>query len=111
MKGSGLSSRDSSKLRVEVLYEALLVPHKYGTHKVYLANEYVQYKSIQDIREIEFRDSGSNTNNKIYSEVRATTLRPPLQTKGFPLCPHRTFHKGTSAEQMQLYTWSTLLLS
>jgi len=30
MKGSGLSPLDSSKLRVEVLYEALLVQHKYG---------------------------------------------------------------------------------
>jgi len=29
-----------------VLYEALLVQHKYGTHKVYLANEYVQYKAM-----------------------------------------------------------------
>ena len=70
MKGSGLSPRDSSKLRVEVLYEALLVQHKYGhTHILYLANEYVQYEAMQDIREKEFRDSGSNTNNKIYFEV------------------------------------------
>ena len=40
-----------------------------GTHKVYLANEYVQYKAMQDIREIEFRDNGSNTNAKICFEV------------------------------------------
>jgi len=49
VKSSELSPRDSSKLRVEVLYEALLVQHKYETHKVYLANEYVQYKAMQDI--------------------------------------------------------------
>ena len=30
MKGSGTTPRDSSKLRVEVLYEALLVQHKCG---------------------------------------------------------------------------------
>jgi len=50
-----------------------------GTHKLYLAYEYVQYKAIKDIREIEFRDSGSNANNKMCFEVRATTLRPLLQ--------------------------------
>ena len=27
-----------------------------GTHKKYLAYEYVQYKVMQDIREIEFRE-------------------------------------------------------
>ena len=78
-----------------------------GTHKLHLAYEYVQYKVMQNIREIELRDSGSNTNNK----VRATALRPRLQTEGFPLCPHRTFYKGTSTEELQLHTWSTLLLS
>ena len=77
-----------------MLYEALLVQHKYGTHKVYLANEYVQYKAMQDIREIEFRDSESNTNTKIYFEIRATALRPRLHTEGFPLRPHMTSHKG-----------------
>jgi len=69
-----------------------------GIHKLYLAYEYVQYKAIQDIKEIEFRDSGSNINNNICFEVRATALRPRLQTEGFPLCPYRTFHKGTSTE-------------
>ena len=33
---------------------------------------------MQDIRETELRDSGSNTNNKICFEVRATALRPRL---------------------------------
>jgi len=51
VKGSGLSPRDSSKLRVHVLYEALLVQHKYGHTQLYLAHEYVQYKVMQDIRE------------------------------------------------------------
>jgi len=103
VKGSGLSSRDSSKLRVEVLYEALLVQHKYDTHKVYLANEYVQYKAIQDIREIEFRDSGSNINNKICFEVQVTALRSPLHTEGFSLCPHRTSHKGNLYQGINNY--------
>jgi len=31
-----------------------------GTHKLYLPYEYVEYKAMQDIREIELRDSGSN---------------------------------------------------
>ena len=82
-----------------------------GTHKLYLAYEYVQYKAMQDIREIKLRDSRSNANNKICFEVRATALRPRLHTEGFPLRSHRTFHKGTSTEELQLYTWSTLLLS
>jgi len=30
VKGSRLSPRDSSRLRVDELYEALLVRHKYG---------------------------------------------------------------------------------
>ena len=30
---------------------------------------YKQYKAMQDIREIEFRDSGSNANAKICFEV------------------------------------------
>ena len=51
------------------------------------------------------RDSGSNANTKIYFEVRATNLRLRLHTKGFPLCPHKIFHKGTSTEELQqLYT-------
>jgi len=55
---------------------------------------YEQYKAMQDIREIEFRDSGSNTNTEICFEVRATALRPCLHTEGFPLRLHRTSHKG-----------------
>ena len=109
MKGSGLSSRDSSKLRVEVLYEALLVQHKYGTHKIYLVNKYVQCKAIQNIREIEFRDSGSYANTSICFEVRATALRPRLHTEGFPLCSYMTFHKETSTEELQLNTGRTQL--
>ena len=109
MKGSGLSPQDSSRLRVEVLYKALLFQHECGHTQLYLAYQYVQYKSMQDIREIAFRDSGSNTNNKICFEVRTIALRPRLHTEGS--MPHRTFHKGTSTEEIQLYTWITLLLS
>jgi len=95
VKGSGLSPQDSSKLRVEVPYKALMVQHKYGTHKVYLANEYVQYKAMQDIREIELRDSESNANNMICFDVRATTLRPLLHIEGFSLYVHTgPFTKG-----------------
>ena len=54
---------------------------------------YEQCKAMQDIREIEFRDSGSNANIKICFEVRATALRPCLHTEGFPLRPHMTSHK------------------
>ena len=63
---------------------------------------------MQDIREIEFRDSESNANTKIYFEVRTTALCPPrLHTEGFLLY----VHTGPSIEELQLYTWSTLLLS
>ena len=82
-----------------------------STHKLYQAYEYVQYKVMQDIREIELRDSGSNANNKICFEIQATVLRPHLHTEGFPLCSHKTFHKGTFTKELQLYTWSILLLS
>ena len=77
-----------------MLYEALLVQHKCGHTQLYLAYEYVQNKSMQDIREIEFRDSGSNTNTKICFEVRAIALHPCLHTEGFPLRPHKISYKG-----------------
>jgi len=63
---------------------------------------------MQDIREKENR---SNANTVTCFEVRATALRPRLHTEGFPLCPHRTFHKGTSIEELQVNTGSTQLLS
>ena len=95
MKGSELSPRDSSKLRIEVLLKLSWFNTSVGTHKLYPTYEHVQYKAIQDIREIDLRDSGSNANNKICFEVRTTTLRPRLHTEGFPLYrPHRTFHTG-----------------
>ena len=65
---------------------------------------------MQDRREIELRDSGSKA-NKICFEVRATALRPRLHTEEFSLCPHKTFHKGTFIKELQLHTWSILLLS
>ena len=54
-----------------------------GTHKLYLANEYVQYKAMQNIREIELRDNGSNANNKICFEVRALLYVPTFTQKNF----------------------------
>ena len=66
---------------------------------------------MQDKREKKLRDSGSNANNKIGFEVQATALHPRLHTEGFSLCPHMTFHKGNSTEELQLNTRSTQLLS
>ena len=57
---------------------------------------------MQDIREIEFRDSRSNANLKICFEVRATALHPRLHTEGFSLCPHRTSSQGTSTEEFTI---------
>jgi len=59
-----------------------------GTHKLYLAYEYVQYKAMQDTREKEYRDSRSNVNNNICFEVRIAALHPRLHTEGFPLYVH-----------------------
>ena len=79
MKGSRTTPRDSSKLRVEVLLEALLIQHKCGhtnnIKHVYNMNNVI---TIQDIKMLELRDSGSNINTEICFEVRATTLRPRL---------------------------------
>ena len=73
---------------------------------------YEQYKAMQDIREIEFKDSGSNANTKICFEVRATALCPRLHTEGFSLRPHRTSHKGNLHQGMCNYkVRSTQLLS
>jgi len=95
-----------------VLLEALLIQHKCGhtnnTKHVYNMSNVI---TMQDIKTIELRDSGSNANTEICFEVRATTLRPRLHTEGFPLCPHRTFHKVTSTKELQLNNWSTQLLS
>ena len=38
---------------------------------------------MQDIREIELRDNGSNANTKICFEIRATALRSRLHIEGF----------------------------
>ena len=61
---------------------------------------------MQDIkRERELRDNGSNANTRISFEVRATALHPRLHTEGLQLSSHRTFHKGTSTEELQLKHW------
>ena len=49
---------------------------------------------MQDIREIELRDSGSNANSRICFEVRATALHPRLHTEGFPPVHTRPSTKG-----------------
>ena len=36
---------------------------------------------------------------------------PPSHRRISTICPHMTFHKGAFTEKLQLYTWSTLLLS
>jgi len=93
-----------------VLYEALLIQHKCGHTQLYLAHKYVQYKPMQDIRKIEFRDSGSNANNKICFEVRAILYAPAFTQKDFHYVHTGPSTKGFT-EELQLYTWSTLLLS
>ena len=89
-----------------------------GTHKLYLANGYVQYKAMQDIREIELRDSGSNANNKIclsfepllyvpaftqkdfhYVHTEPSTKRPPLRNYNSTLRVH-----NSSLKHNLLYT-------
>ena len=60
---------------------------------------YEQYKVMQDIREIELRDSGSHANTKICLEVRATALRPRLHTEGFHYVHTGPPTKGTSTEE------------
>ena len=64
--------------------------------------KYEQYKAMQDIREIELRNSGSNANTKICFDVRATALRLRLHTEEFPLHLYRTSHKGTSTEEFAI---------
>ena len=56
---------------------------------------------MQDIREIEFKDSGPNANNKICFKVRVTTLRPRLHTEGFSLHTGPPT-KGTSTEEFAI---------
>ena len=56
---------------------------------------------MQDIKEKEFRDSGSIANTKICFEVRATTLRSRLHTEGFSLYVYIGFPThGTSTEDL-----------
>ena len=66
-----------------------------GSYKLYLTNGYVQYKVMQDIREIELRDSGSNANNKICFEVRALLYVPVLTQKDFHYVHTGPFTKGS----------------
>ena len=62
---------------------------------------YEQDKAMQDIKEREFRDSGSITNTEICFEVRATALRPRLHTEGFLLYIYtRPPTQGTSTEDL-----------
>ena len=63
---------------------------------------YEQYKAMQDIRELEFRDSGSNTNNKIYFKVRVTALHLRLHTEGFHYVHTGPPTKGTSTEEFPI---------
>ena len=49
---------------------------------------------MQDIKEGELRDSGSNTNTKICFEVRATAPRPRLHIEGFSLFTIGSFTIG-----------------
>ena len=55
--------------------------------------KYDQYKAMQDIREIEFRDRGSNANTKICFEVQATAHVPAFTQKDFHYVQTRPFTK------------------
>ena len=57
---------------------------------------------MQDIRDIELRDSGSNANNKICFEARATVLRPRLHTERFPLLHTGPPTKRTSIKKFAI---------
>ena len=58
---------------------------------------------MQDIREIELRDRGSNANNKICFEVQTTALCPRLHTERFSLYVHTgPSTKGTSTEEFTI---------
>ena len=62
---------------------------------------YEQYDAMQDIKEREFRDSGSNANAEICFEIQATALRPRLHTEEFPLYIYTGLPtQGTSTEDL-----------
>ena len=80
-----------------------------GTHKLYLAYGDEQCKAIQDIREIELRDSGSNANTGIYFEVRTTALRLAFTKKDFYYVYTGRFTKGPPLKNYTLQPWSIQL--
>jgi len=54
-----------------------------------------------NMKEREFRESGSIANAKMCFEVLTTALRPRLHTEGIALMrPKRASHKGTSTEDL-----------
>ena len=67
---------------------------------------------MQDIKDREFRDSGSIAITKIYFEVRVTALYPHLHKEGFPLYVHTGLPtQGISTEDLTNTIRSTQLLS
>ena len=107
--GEGLWTNSSWFLwiRVEVLYEALVVKHKWGTqtNTTKHIREIWQYEwcKAQSKRE-RVRVNGSIANTWICFEVEHTALRPRLHTEGFSLtCPHRTPTQGSSTEDLGQY--------
>ena len=64
-EGLCINSSKFLQIRVEVLYEAILVQHKYWHTQTIPSMCYEKYESMQDIKEREFRDSGSIANTKI----------------------------------------------
>ena len=75
-----------------------------GTLKLYLAYEYVQYKVVQDIREIELRDSGSNANNRYVSRFEPLLYVPAFTQKDF-----HNVHTGPSIKGTLLRNYNTTL--
>ena len=94
-------------IRVEALYEALVVRHKWGTHK---QAKHIIYECAiwNDARhkviEKELEKVDQTLTHGYVSRFEHTALRPRLHTERFPLtCPHRTPTQGTSSEDMGQY--------
>jgi len=108
MKGSGTTPLDSSKVRVEVLLKLSWLNTSVGTNNTQHIYNMNNVKQCKIRKRVERKDP--KTNKRICFEVRVTALHPRLHTEGFSLFSHRTFHKGTSTEELQLNTGSAQLL-
>ena len=72
-----------------------------GTHKLYLAYEYEQYKTMRDIKRDRTKRQWIKRKHEDMFRDSSHSLRRRLHTEGFLLRPHRSFHKGTFTEELQ----------